>query len=225
MQTQFALVQQNQLHLSTLKLSLYCLGMFPEPQPLPVHSSRRKAMYGFGQVLFLPESSIINANILFYSELPAKLSFSGSSGGECTEGKRGGGVAGWGTHMSQRENWDMLESVSKKAPALRDVPNAASPFTAQLHIHLLSILSIYPINGLSCSSLFYLQSTLPDHPSYFYITSFSLYSHLDFQSFLKGRGCIIIYFFHLSSVSSFKSQNISFEQTTCTAKQVIFGVL
>lgn len=132
---QFALVQQNQLHLSTLKLTLYCLGLLCSLNPKPSQCTLLIIKLRFGQVLFLPESSIINANILFYSELPAKLLFSGSSGRTCTEGK-GGKRGGWGMHTSQIENWDMLESVSKKAPALRDAPNAASPITAQLHIHL-----------------------------------------------------------------------------------------
>lgn len=74
------------------------------------------------------------------------------------------------------------------------VPSQLSSISTSEHADQRSTLllnSSYPsINGLSCSSLFYLQSTLPVHPSYFFITSFSLYSHLDFQSFLKARGCI-----------------------------------
>lgn len=106
----------------------------------------------------------------------------------------------------------MLETVSKKAPALKDAPNATSPITAQPHIHLRTcrpeedaviklVLSVYQLAEL----FFSLLSVYSTYPSYFFITSFSLYSHLDFQSFLKARGCI--YFL----VSSFKSQRISFE--------------
>lgn len=44
-----------------------------------------------------------------------------------------GGKRGLGKHTSQSKNWDMLESLSKKAPAWKDAPNAGSPITAQLH--------------------------------------------------------------------------------------------
>lgn len=87
MHMQVVLIKQNQIYPKRWNchyiFSVCCVPWTPSP-PSALYSHTQ-----FGQVLFLPKSSIIHANILYYSELTAKLSFSGSSGGTCTEGKGG----------------------------------------------------------------------------------------------------------------------------------------
>ncbi len=222
MHMQFALVQQSQLHLSTLKLTLYCLGLLCSLNPKPSQCTLLIIK------LCTIWSSPIPAWIINYQckhsvlfRATSKIVVLRQFWQDMHWGKRGEKRGLGDAHVTNRKLGHARE-CEQKSSCVKRCPNAASPITAQLHIQLRTcrpeehaalklVLSIYQWSELFL--LFHLQSTLPVHLSYFFITSFSLYSHLDFQIFLKARGCIYFFVFFIFHLSPASNPNVSLLNT------------
>lgn len=186
--------------------------VFPEPQALPEHSSHRKAMYGLVKSYSCLNHQLSMQTFCFIQSYQQNCRSQAVLAGHALR-EKGGKSGGWGTHTSQSENWDMLESVSKKAPALRDAPNAASPITAQLHIHLRIcrpeehaalklVLSVYQWSEHFFSLLSAVYTTCPSILLIYYFI-FSLFPPwLPEFSYIQPLALFLVFFiFHLSPAS------------------------
>ncbi len=136
MHMQFALVQQSQLHLSTLKLTLYCLGLLCSLNPKPSQCTLLIIK------LCTIWSSPIPAWIINYQckhsvlfRATSKIVVLRQFWQDMHWGKRGEKRGLGDAHVTNRKLGHARE-CEQKSSCVKRCPNAASPITAQLHIHL-----------------------------------------------------------------------------------------